>query len=86
MLKCPIDALCLEEPASDAKLLATIEFARASGGGDTLEFYDAGNNRVIIKLNGTTSFSQPRSYLNVLESNLALFASGAPADELQEVW
>lgn len=86
MLKCPIDALCLEDPAPDAKLLATVEFARASGGGDTLEFYDAGNNRVIIKLNGTTSFSQPRSYLNVLESNLALFASGAPADELQGVW
>lgn len=86
MLKCPIDALCLEDPAEDAKLLATIEFARSGGGGDTLEFYDAGNNRVIIKLNGTTSFSQPRSYLNVLEQNLAIFAAGGSGDDLQKVW
>lgn len=86
MLKCPIDAICLENPADDAKLLAYIEFARADGGGDTLELYDAGNNRVIVKLNGTTSFSQPRSYLNVLEENLKIYANGGSADEMQEVW
>lgn len=86
ILKCPIDALCLEDPAEDAKLLAHIEFARAKGGGDTLDFYDDGSNRVVIKLNGVTSFSQPKSYLDVLTSNLKLFADGAAGDDLQMIW
>ncbi len=86
MLKCPIDTLCLVDPAEDAKLLCTIDYRRIDGGGDILEFYDDGNNRVTIKLNGTTSFSQPKSYLNVLEQNLAIFANGGTADDLQEVW
>lgn len=86
VLKCPIDALCLEEPKEDAKLLAFIEFARTEGGGDTLEFYDDGANRVIIKLNGVTSFSQPKSYLDTLASNLKLFAEGAPVEDLQMIW
>ena len=86
ILKCPIDALCLEDPAEDAKLLAHIEFARAKGGGDTLDFYDDGSNRVVIKLNGVTSFSQPKSYLDVLTSNLKLFADGATGDDLQMIW
>lgn len=86
VLKCPIDALCLEEPKEDAKLLAFIEFSRAEGGGDTLEFYDDGANRVIIKLNGVTSFSQPKSYLDTLTSNLKLFADGAPVEDLQMIW
>lgn len=86
MLRCPIDAICLEDPAEDAKLLAKIEFARDGGGGDTLEFYDGGNNRTIIKLNGVTSFSQPLSYLNVLEENLKIYADGGSGDQLQEVW
>ncbi len=86
MLKCPIDALCLEDPAEDAKLLGYIDFRRVDGGGDTLEFYDDGNNRVTVKLNGITSFSQPRSYLNVLEQNLKIYAEGGAADQLQEVW
>ena len=86
ILKCPIDALCLEDPAEDAKLLAHIEFARSKGGGDTLDFYDDGSNRVVIKLNGVTSFSQPKSYLDVLTSNLKLFADGATGDDLQMIW
>ncbi len=86
ILKCPIDSLCLEDPDEDAKLLAHIEFARSKGGGDTLDFYDGGSNKVVIKLNGVTSFSQPKSYLNVLESNLKLFADGASGDDLQMIW
>lgn len=86
MLKCPIDSLCLEAPAEDAKQLCFIEYARADGGKDTLEFIDGGANRVIIKLNGTTSFSQPKSYLDVLCSNLKLFASGADGEQLQMIW
>ena len=83
MLKCPIDDICLEDPPADAKLLARIEYVLDGGGGDVVEYYDGGANTVIIKLNGTTSFSQPKSYLDVLESNLALFASGASGEELQ---
>lgn len=86
ILKCPIDDLCLEDPAEDAKLLTRIEFAREAGGGDILEFYDGGANRVIIKLNGTTSFSQPKSYIDVLAKNMELFKNGASGDELQMVW
>lgn len=86
VLKCPIDDLCLEDPKEDAKLLAYIDFARAEGGGDTLEFYDDGANRVIIKLNGVTSFSQPKSYLDTLTSNLKLFAEGRPTEDLQMIW
>ena len=86
ILKCPIDALCFDEPAEDAKLLCYIDFRRDDGGGDILEFYDGGSNRVIIKLNGVTSFSQPKSYLDVLCSNLELFANGASSDELQMIW
>ena len=86
MLKCPIDDICLEDPPADAKLLARIEYVLDGGGGDVVEYYDGGANTVIIKLNGTTSFSQPKSYLDVLESNLALFASGASGEELQMIW
>ncbi len=86
MLKCPIDSLCLEDPAEDAKLLARIDFRREDGGGDVLEFYDDTTNRVIIKLNGTTSFSQPKSYLDVLHENIKVFANGGSADDLQKVW
>lgn len=86
LLKCPIDALCLEDPSPDAKLLAYIDFRREDGGGDTLEFYDDGTNRVTIKLNGYTSFSQPKSYLDTLCSNLELFKEGASGDQLQMIW
>lgn len=86
LLKCPIDSICLEEPKEDAKLLCYIRFERRNGGGDTLEFYDDGANRVIIKLNGTTSFSQPKSYLDVLCENTKLFKNGASADDFQMVW
>ncbi|MBQ8623215.1 MAG: DUF4340 domain-containing protein [Oscillospiraceae bacterium] len=86
MLKCPIDSLCLDEVAEDAKLLARIDFRREDGGGDVLEFYDDTTNRVIIKLNGTTSFSQPKSYLDVLHQNIKTFAAGGTGDELQKVW
>ncbi len=86
MLKCPIDELCLEDPADDAKLLARIDFRRDDGNGDVLEFYDDTTNRVIIKLNGTTSFSQPKSYLDVLLKNIQLFEGGADGDQFQQVW
>ncbi len=86
MLKCPIDQMCLEDPAEDAKLLCYIDYRRADGGGDILEFYDNGNNRVTIKLNGVTSFSQPKNYLNVLEQNLKIYAEGGSAADLHEVW
>lgn len=86
MLKCPIDSLCLEDPAEDAKLLARIDYRRVDGGGDVLEFYDDTTNRVIIKLNGTTSFSQPKSYLDVLHQNIKIFANGGTGDDLQKVW
>ncbi len=86
MLKCPIDQMCLEDPAEDAKLLCYIDFRRDDGDGDTLEFYDDGNGRVTIKLNGVTSFSQPKSYLNVLEQNLKIYAEGGAGSDLQEVW
>lgn len=86
MLKCPIDSLCLDEPAEDAKLLARIDFRRADGGGDILEFYDDTTNRVIIKLNGTTSFSQPKSYLDVLHENIKIFKAGGTGDDIQQVW
>ncbi len=86
MLKCPIDELCLEEPAEDAKLIARIDFRRADGDGDVLEFYDDTTNRVIIKLNGYTSFRQPKSYLDVLLDNIQIFENGGSGDDLQEVW
>lgn len=86
MLKCPIDSLCLEEPSSDARLLARIDFRRADGGGDILEFYDDNTNRVIVKLNGTTSFSQPQSYLKVLQENIKTFKAGGTGEDIQQVW
>lgn len=86
MLKCPIDSLCLEDPAEDAKLLARIDYRRSDGGGDILEFYDDTTNRVIIKLNGTTSFSQPKSYLDVLHENIKIFKAGGTGEDLQQVW
>ena len=85
MLKCPIDDLCFEDPQED-KLIARIDFRRDDGTGDILEFYDQGNNRVAIKLNGIISFSQPRGYLTVLQQNIEAFANGATGDELQQVW
>ena len=85
LLKCPIDDLCFDEPA-DEDLIATIDFRRDDGSGDILEFYDMKNNRVAIKLNGTTSFSQPIGYINVLEENTKAFSTGTPASELTQVW
>lgn len=86
MLKCPIDELCLEDPAEDAKLIARIDFRRDDGDGDILEFYDDTTNRVIIKLNGYTSFSQPKSYLDVLLQNIQIFENGGSSDDMQNVW
>lgn len=86
ILKCPIDDICLTDPDEGAKLLCRIDFKRIDEGGDILEFYDDGSNRVIIKLNGTTSFSQPKSYLDVLCSNLKIFAEGASGDDLMMIW
>ncbi len=85
MLKCPIDDLCFEEPAEDSKI-CEIVFHCTDGDQDTLEFYDTGANRVTVKLNGHTSFSQPKGYLTVLLKNIEIFKTGAPADDLQEVW
>lgn len=85
-LQCPIDDLCLEDPTEDDPLIATIDFRRDDGGGDLLEFYDTGANRVTVKLNGTTSFSQPKGYLSVLRQNIEAFKGGASGDDLQVVW
>ncbi len=85
ILKCPIDDLCFTEP-EEGSLIAVMDIRRTDGAGDTVEFYDGGANRVIIKLNGVTSFSQPRNYLTVLLKNIALFKEGATGDELQQVW
>ena len=85
LLRCPIDDLCFEEPDENA-LIAHIDIRRNDGSGDTLDFYDIGANRVAIKLNGITSFSQPRSYLTVLQQNIETFMSGEPGSALQEIW
>lgn len=85
ILKCPIDDICFEEPADDT-LIGKMDIRRADGSGDLVEFYDAGAGRVTIKLNGTTSFSQPRNYLTVLLKNIEAFKNGATADELQQIW
>ena len=85
LLKCPIDDLCFDDPPEE-DLIARIDFRRDDGDGDILEFYDLKNGRVAIKLNGTTSFSQPIGYLNVLRQNIDLFVGGATGDELIQVW
>ncbi len=85
MLKCPIDDLCFEDPG-DSPLICRIDFRNDDGSGDILEFYDTGANRVTIKLNGTTSFSQPKGYLKVLQENIEAFKNGASGDELKQVW
>lgn len=85
ILKCPIDDLCFEDPDEDA-LIARMDIRRFDGTGDLVEFYDAGANRVTVKLNGHTSFSQPRSYLSVLQQNIEAFMNGATGNELQQIW
>ena len=82
MLKCPIDDLCFEDPSEDAKIAEMI-FHRSDGNDDSLGFYDLGNNRVAVKLNGQTSFSQPIGYINVLKQNIELFMN---KEALLEVW
>lgn len=85
MLKCPIDDLCFDDPPEDRKI-CEIVYHCYDGDQDRVEFFDTGANRVTVKLNGHTSFSQPRGYLTVLLKNIELFKNGASADELQEVW
>ena len=85
MLKCPNDDICLEDPPEDRKI-CEIVYHCYDGDQDTVEFYDTGANRVTVKLNGHTSFSQPKNYLNVLLQNVEAFKNGASADELQEIW
>lgn len=85
ILKCPIDDLCFDEPDDDS-LIAKMDIRRKDGFGDVVEFYDMGSNRVAVKLNGTTSFSQPIGYLQVLRQNIEAFKNGAKGDELQTVW
>lgn len=85
ILKCPIDDIYFEDP-DESSLLARMDIRRGDGSGDLVEFYDIGANRVAIKLNGVTSFSQPRNYLTVLLKNLELFKNGATGEELQQVW
>lgn len=85
LLRCPIDDLCFVDPDEDT-LVARINIVRDDGGKDVLEFYDNGNNRVTVKLNGITSFSQPSGYLKVLRQNINLLIEGKSSDELIEVW
>ena len=86
ILRCPIDDIYFIDPPDDA-LIARIEIICREGyGQDIIEFYDIGANRVAIKLNGRTSFSQPRGYLNVLKQNIDAFKGGAKKGELQEIW
>lgn len=85
ILRCPIDDLCFDEP-DESTLIAKMDIRRNDGFGDTVEFYDSGANRVTVKLNGYTSFSQPIGYLQVLRQNIEAFKNGAKGDELQIVW
>lgn len=85
ILKNPIDDLCFDEP-DEASKVAKIDIVRQDGGSDVLEFYDVGNGRVTVKLNGVTSFSQPISYLKVLKQNIQTLISGGTKDDLVEVW
>ncbi len=85
ILKCPIDDLCLEDPDEDAELVCKMEIITQTGG-DVLEFYDDGNNRVTIKMNGVTSFSQPISYIQTLQTNLETFINGGTSDDLLMAW
>lgn len=85
ILWCPNDDICLDDPG-DAPLIARMELHCTDGDRDIVEFYDTGANRVTVKLNGVTSYSQPISYLNVLQQNIEKFMSGASGDELQTVW
>ena len=85
ILRCPIDDLCFDDPPED-KLIAKMDIIKKDGFGDNLEFYDIGANRVAVKLNGTTSFSQPIGYLQVLRQNIEAFKNGAKGDDLQIVW
>lgn len=85
MLRCPIDDIYFDEAPAEA-YIGTMEFHRAEGGGDLLEFYDIGANRVGVKLNGKMSFSQPRGYLTVLQKNIETFKAGKIKEELIEVW
>ena len=85
ILRCPIDDLCFDDPPEDA-LIAKMDIRKGDGGGDLVEFYDAGANRVTVKLNGHTSFSQPIGYLQVLRQNLDAFKNGAKGSELKTVW
>lgn len=85
LLRCPIDDIYFGE-APDSAYIGTIEFHRADGGGDILEFYDIGANRVGVKLNGQMSFSQPRGYLSVLKQNIDIFMDGRILEDIIEVW
>lgn len=85
ILKCPIDDLCLEDPDEDSELICKMEIITETGG-DVLEFYDDGNNRVTIKMNGTTSFSQPISYIQTLQTNLETFINGGTSDDILMAW
>ncbi len=85
ILKCPIDDLCLEDPDEDAELVCKMEIITETGG-DVLEFYDDGNNRVTIKMNGTTSFSQPISYIQTLRTNIETFIAGGTSDDILMAW
>lgn len=85
MLRCPIDDIYFEEAPEEA-YLGTMEFHRADGDGDVLEFYDIGANRVGVKLNGQMSFSQPRGYIKVLLQNIESFKAGRITEDIIEVW
>lgn len=85
MLRCPIDDIYFDE-APEESYIGTMEFHRADGKGDILEFYDIGANRVGVKLNGKMSFSQPRGYLTILRQNIETFKAGKIRSDIQEVW
>lgn len=79
LLTCPTSEIWFEEPENEPYL--TIDIKRTDGGGDKLEFCKDTERRVIVKLNGRTSYKIKTSWVNTLLKNIDALKSGGTVQQ-----
>ncbi|MBR1724547.1 MAG: hypothetical protein IJ723_05970, partial [Ruminococcus sp.] len=79
ILTCPTSDIWFEEPENDPYL--TIEITRTDGGGDKIELCKDTERRVIVKLNGRTSYRIKTSWANMLLKNIEAVKTGGTVQQ-----
>ena len=80
LLTCPTSELCFDDPDESAFVMK-IEIKRYDGGGDTIELYTDTGRRMIVKLNGVTSYRIESKWITQFEENIKALEEGKTIGE-----